>query len=773
MKLYDRKKLGARISFMVGVAILVSMIFIFTYTIGIYHCMKWTGAVSFLDVQAADNRVHISVYTPALYWGLTVFVLWIITAGMTCMYIRKKINQALHPIYEIVKVTKEISKGHTDLRIQSDTEDEVGLLSESINNLVDTMNDALDANESKSTFLANISHEIRTPMNAILGFSELILQAEPSDEVREDAEDIKRASNNLLAIINDLLDISKIESGNLELIPVSYYLHYLFSDVESVISIQAQNKGLTYKTDIDMNLPNKLYGDIVRIRQVLINLINNGVKFTREGSVTLRVTGELLEDMPGERRGEKVDLVRLVFQIIDTGIGIREEELGNIFDKFKQVDAKVNRGIEGTGLGLSISRELVHMMGGEITAESTYGVGTTFTVTLTQKVLSRERLAGSIIKKAAEEYKLHHAFYAPSANILIVDDNAVNLRIIQGLLRHYQIEADTADSGQEAIERVQEKDYDMIFMDHMMPEMDGVEATRRIHEMDSVSARNVTIIAVSANALRGIRDQFIELGFQDYLSKPIEVPVLERMLKSYLPESKIVEGIEVKTEVNPEVDFEIPGIDIFTGLGKSGNDVEEYLQILQIVCEYGEEKCRKLEQYALDGAYENYTIDVHALKSVAANIGAHRLSTMAKIHEMAGRNGNYEFILSNYQVLIENYRQIIADITPVLTAKGLMEPQATDALYGTSEITKEGFKAAVGCIRQAIDEFDGDTAAEVLDTLMQYQFDSGILDIITETHSYVDHFSFDRAKDRWAELVQYQDEAITGNQSKEGTGWQT
>ena len=770
MKLYDKKKLGSKISFMVGVAILVSMIFIFTYTIGIYHCMKYSGAVSFQSVQSDDGRVLISLYTPALYWGLTIFVLWIIATGITCYIIKRKVNQALTPIYKVVDVTKQIATGHTDLRVEVETEDEVGLLSDAINELVDHLNDAMNANESKSTFLANISHEIRTPMNAILGFSELILQAEPSEEVKEDAEHIKRACNNLLAIINDLLDISKIESGNLELVPVSYYLHYLFSDVESVISIPAQNKGLFYQMDIDPNLPNKLFGDIVRIRQVLINLINNAIKFTREGSVTLSVTGNMLEDVPGDSPDEKVDLIQLTFKVTDTGVGIKEEDLASIFDKFKQVDAKVNRGIEGTGLGLSISRELVHMMGGEISVESTYGVGTTFTVTMTQRVLSRERLADSIAKKAAEEYKMHRVFYAPSAKILVVDDNAVNLRIFRGLLKHYQIEADTALSGFEAIEMIQEKDYDLIFMDHMMPEMDGVETTTRIRRMDSISAQKVNVIAVSANALRGIRDKFIEQGFQDYLSKPIEVPVLEKMLKEFLPENKIVEGVEVKNEVHPEVDFEIPAVDIYTGLTKCGNDVEEYLQILQIVVEFGEDKCKTLERYALEGNYENYTIDVHALKSVAANVGAHKLSTMAKIHEMAGKNGNYEFILSNYQVLVENYRQLIADIKPVLAQKGLLDAGEVSDVGNKPDVTQHGFDMAVECIKNAIDEFDGDTATEVLNTLMDYKFGPEVLEVITETRDHVNHFSFDRARDTWAEIEHMTVEETQS--TEEGESWQ-
>ena len=744
--LYDKHKLGSRISFIVGIAIAGSMVFIFCYTIGMYLYLRSTGAVRILSEQTDAQTFTMSVYKPMLKWALTVFLLWVTATAGTCHLIRRKINKALKPIYTAVEATKEIAHGHSDMRVPVESEDEVGLLAESINELVSTMNSAVDANESKSTFLANISHEIRTPMNAILGFSELILQSDAGVETKENAEDIKRASNNLLAIINDLLDISKIESGNLELISTSYYLHYLFSDVESIISIPMQNKGLEYITEIDPNLPNQLFGDVVRVRQVLINVINNAVKFTQEGYVKLTVRGE----------NETTSAIKLIFEVEDTGVGIKPEDMGNIFDKFKQVDAKVNRGIDGTGLGLSISRQLIHMMGGEISVKSEYGKGTTFTIEFEQQVVSDERLKDSIAKQAAEDYKVHRVFYAPSANILVVDDNAINLRIVKGLLKHYQIEADTADSGFAALKMLKEKDYDMIFMDHMMPELDGVETTKLIRAMDNESARAVNIIAVSANAIRGVRDMFIEQGFQDYLSKPIEVSHLEKILKEFLPEMKVVEGVELKSDIRPEIDFEIAGVDIFTGLSKCSNDVEEYLQILAIVCEYGDEKCLSIERYAEQHEYENYTIDVHALKSVAANIGAHKLSTMAKIHEMAGKNGNYDFIMSNYKSLIETYYELITNIRTVLHEKGILQGEDTVALI-KEHISVERYDDAINGIRDAIEEFDGDTAMEMLDSLMQYELEPELLEIVSGTRSHVNNFPFDKAKEVWNGLNEGED----------------
>lgn len=671
MKLYDEKKLGSKISFQIGIYIGISMIFIFSYCIAVFFFLRSQGAIKILEYYAKEDVFVVSLDGPKLWLFVTVFLLWIISTGITCAVIRKKIGIALRPIYEVIIATRQIANGKRNVELVSKSKDEIAMLSEAINDMAHSLHDAVDANESKNTFIANISHEIRTPMNAILGFSELILQSNSTGEVNEYAQDIKRASNNLLAIINDLLDISKMESGNLEIVPVPYYLHYLFTDVESVISIPIQNKGLEFRTSINPELPSQLYGDIVRIRQILINIINNAVKFTREGYVEFSADAIPVSEIDGKPVNE--DMVMMIFRVTDTGIGIKNEDLTTIFDKFKQVDSKINRGIEGTGLGLSISNQLIQLMGGDISVESVYGSGTTFTIRIYQKVLNHQKLSSYVMKQTAEDKRQERVFYAPGSSILVVDDNIVNLRIIKGLLKHYQIEADGAESGYSALEMLEKKNYDLIFMDHMMPQMDGVETVKRIREMQDETKKNTKVIAVSANAIRGIRDSFVQQGFADYLSKPIEVPRLEKLLRMYLPENLIVEGVEIKTEQLPEIDFEIEGIDIFSGLIKCDNNVEDYLQIIKIVYECGEEKCRELEDYVKKEDYTNYTIAVHALKSVAANIGAHKLFAMAKIHEMAGRNGQTTYINTNLPALLVTYRSLIENIGKVLAQKQLLD----------------------------------------------------------------------------------------------------
>ena len=662
MKVYDKTRLSSRISFTIAVYVAISMVFIFAYTIGVYFALRYAGSIQIIEYSHADNHLVISAQPTQLFLFVTVFILWIISTALMCILLRRKINRTLSPIHDVVDATKQIINGQK-VELTSNSADEMSLLTDSINEMAETLYDAQSANESKNSFIANISHEIRTPMNAILGFSELILQINPSDEIGNYANDIKRASNNLLAIINDLLDISKIESGKLELNPVGYYTHYLFTDVESVVSIPIMNKGLEWRTHINPGLPSKMHGDIVRIRQVLINVVNNAVKFTREGYVEFSADFEMLEDDP--------DSVMLIFKIKDTGIGMHEEDLKVIFDKFKQVDTAANRGIEGTGLGLSISRQLVQLMGGDIEVSSEYGHGTTFTIRIIQKVLDSKKLSSYVLTQKNEEEKSRRHFYAPGAKILAVDDNSVNLRIFSGLLKHYQIEVDIADSGQMAIDMAQEKEYNIIFMDHMMPEMDGAEAQRRIRKLNDYYKDGV-IIAVSANAIRGVRDKYIEVGFTDYLSKPIEAAKLEQSLLSYLTADMIIEEVEQEKEEVPEIDFEIKGVDVFSGVLKCDNNLQDYLDILKIFYECGPMKLNELNSMAEREDIAGYAISVHALKSVAANIGAHKLFTMAKIHELAAKSGNGAFVTGNYEALLEEYDYILNNIGNLLKEKSLI-----------------------------------------------------------------------------------------------------
>lgn len=529
-----------------------------------------------------------------------------------------------------------------------------------------------EANQSKNAFIANISHEVRTPMNAILGFSELILQLDESEKVNEYAKEIKSASNNLLAIINDLLDISKIESGRMELVPVPYYLHYLFTDIESVMSIPAGKKGIEFRLKVNPELPSQLYGDIVRIRQVLTNLCNNAVKFTNEGYVELSATytqgcgKEIFEKKYGHDPLVSLeDVITIEFRVKDSGIGIREEDLELIFDKFRQVDMRTNRNVEGSGLGLAICKQLVELMSGELSVESTYGEGTTFIVKIPQKVIDGNKLSNYLATHKQEEQKKKTYLYAPGARLLVVDDNPVNVKILKGLLIHYEIDADTALSGQEAVDKVKEHEYDMIFMDHMMPQMSGDEALDIIRRIPG--REKSVVVAVTANAIRGMRDEFIKMGFDDYLSKPVETSKIEEILKAHLPSNLFIHGEKEDNKEQIELNVVIDGVDIDAGLIKSDNNVRDYVDILEIFTEYGPEKAKELESLVRAQDYTGYTIAVHSLKSVAANIGANQLCAMAQIHEMAGKQGQSAFIDQNYIKLKSMYETIVSNIEVALS----------------------------------------------------------------------------------------------------------
>ncbi len=388
------------------------------------------------------------------------------------------------------------------------------------------------ANQSKSNFLANMSHEIRTPMNAIIGMSDLLIAESEGRKINDYACDIKEAALNLLAIINDILDLSKVEAGKMELVEDEYFVSDLIEDTSNLVKMVAQEKGLAFEVKVDKSIPRKLYGDEGRIRQVLVNLLSNAIKFTKEGYVKLSVSGETTDDKN----------IKLQFVVEDSGIGIKEEDLKVIFEAFRQLDMNRNRQSEGTGLGLAITKQLISLMDGDVQVESEYGKGTVFNVQIMQRIIDGAPIEDE--PKVSEKLSLDNknkgveAFSAPEYRLLLVDDNAMNRKVAGAMLKFYNFKIAEASGGSAAIERVKLVDYDMILMDHMMPEMDGIEATKIIREECGENGQNAVIVALTANALQGAKEMYLANGFDDFLSKPFDREQLHELLERYVPEEK-------------------------------------------------------------------------------------------------------------------------------------------------------------------------------------------------------------------------------------------
>ena len=393
-----------------------------------------------------------------------------------------------------------------------------------INEINEAKKNADKANASKSAFLASMSHEIRTPLNAVLGMDEMIMREDDINEIHSHAASIMDAGKSLLAIINDILDFTKIESGMMHIVPNDYTVSEEVRELYNIVTFRAKKKGLTLSFNLDPQMPKMLHGDEIRIRQILINLINNAVKYTNTGWVKVSLETEIHDN-------ENMTLVGI---IEDTGIGIKKEDLSKLSDKFQRLDENINHKVEGTGLGLSIVYNLLQMMNGTIDVQSVYQRGSKFTVRIPQRIIDPTPIGTVDLSYSTVQSTYTESFTAPNKHILVVDDNQINLTIVKGLLKKTQLQIDMASSGRECLELAQKNSYDLILLDHMMPEMDGLEVLQRLKTMENNLSLDAPVIALTANAIVGAREKYINAGFNDYLSKPIDYNELEAVLKKHL-----------------------------------------------------------------------------------------------------------------------------------------------------------------------------------------------------------------------------------------------
>lgn len=538
----------------------------------------------------------------------------------------------------------------------------VGLVVALVNNLLkwqtevqrklkDAATAALNAGQAKSQFLAQMSHEIRTPINAVLGMNEMILREATDKDIRDYAANIESASRTLLNLINSILDFSKIEEGKMEIIPVRYETLNMIDDLVNMIYDRAHKKNLSLVTKIDPQLPKVLFGDDMRVKQVITNLLTNAVKYTKSGTITLTMRGEISDDT-----------LNLFVSVEDTGIGIRAEDIDKLFQSFRRLDEERNRNIEGTGLGISIVKELLRMMNSRLEVASVYGEGSTFSFTVRQKILDATPI-GTYGEHHAER-QLQRAtttfIHAPAAKILAVDDTAMNLKVINGLLKRNEIVPDLADSGAKCLELAAKNFYHIIFLDHMMPEMDGIETLQRLKKMNLPA--ETKIIVLTANAISGARESYLAKGFDDYLSKPIDVAALENILATYLPQEIIAaEKIVAPEKISAPAQESASSLIDMTVAMTNCMDTEEFFAEMAREFINGD-KTAKLDAALAAGDMKAYRISVHALKSTSLIVGAVSLSESAKISEAAAKSEDLAEVSARHGALMELYKSVRTEL---------------------------------------------------------------------------------------------------------------
>ncbi|MCI8483581.1 MAG: response regulator [Lachnospiraceae bacterium] len=579
--------------------------------------------------------------------------------------------------------------------------------------------EALAANEAKGKFLARMSHEIRTPINAVLGMDEMILRESREQNIKDYAMDIYMAGQTLLSLINDILDFSKIDSGKMEIVPVEYDVSSLIHDLANMAAQRAKAKEIKLQVEAEHTIPSRLYGDDVRIRQVLTNILTNAVKYTHEGTVWFRIQG---------RREEKKAVLR--FEVEDTGIGIKEEDLPKLSAEFERIEEDRNRNIEGTGLGINITIQLLELLGSKLQVESVYGKGSKFYFELEQEIMDDTPIGDfeSRVHQLAENYSYNTRFCAPDAAVLVVDDNAVNRKVFRNLLKETQIQVAEAAGGLECLECVQNNHYDLIFLDHMMPEMDGLETFHHIKEFDDFPCQNTPIIVLTANAVSGARERYLAEGFDDFLSKPIVPEKLENMIRELLPKQLLQEvsldketkELSKDSEIRPENMLEelpqVDGLDWqyawmhLPDMELLEYTVKEFYAQIDSAAEHLEEA---YEQIAEPEWLEQYRIQVHAMKSLAATVGILPLSGLAKLLEYAAKDGKINVILSVTDAFLEEWRSYQQKLQGVFGIGTEEKKKVTDPSV---------IQALVEMVRISMQQMDIDQADQWMKQLQEYEY---------------------------------------------------
>lgn len=584
------------------------------------------------------------------------------------------------------------------------------------------------AEKARDIFLANMSHELRTPINTILGLNELILRESQEEAVKEYARDIRQAGNILLALVSDILDFSKLEADKMDLTEGIYDVSSLLNDLINSISVQQRRKKLDLVLEIAEDIPHKLFGDEIHIRQIIGNLLSNAVRYTEKGRVTLHVSGKELPK----------DSVELYVIVKDTGIGIKDEDIPKLFHAFQRMDSTVRSKDDRTGLGLAITQRLIEMMGGRLEVQSVYGKGSAFSFRIVQKIVDREPL-GNFEKKykdslrSIEDY--HEKFIAPMGRILIVDDNAMNLAVAQGLLKGTRLQIDVAASGEECLELIKRKTYHLICMDHMMPVMDGVQTLHAIRALEGNPSRDIPVIALTANAVAGARELYLKEGFQDYLTKPIDADKFENMLIEYLPDNVVymtnnrnISDEYERTQEEGDGEFDIResqlylmGFNLRNGLRYMGGDKALYGKVLRDFHSILQEKETALKDFLQKGDMPGYTIIVHSLKGNARNVGADDLADEAFELEKMAKAGQLEDVTVRSPILfgmmntMRNSLRVYLETEDAGEKASQQEPEES-----ATSITEDEWVRALQELAARLDDFDGESAAAKLRELKRY-----------------------------------------------------